>query len=736
MNKRLLSLLLAAGIASAALAQGQLSGYTRMYLLEQAKQTASLNGAKRAAALSKTVKAFVNLQDGAAIPALPEGVTLHTQIGQTLIVSTPVGSLEALANLEGVKSVAMSQPVYKHNKNTRTVTRQDEVNATTDPNTGSLLTGKGVLVGVVDGGIDFNHINYKDANGKSRVKLAMLSSKDLTPITNPDSIAKLTYDDTSTHGTHTSGTAAGSYTANGLQGMAPEADLALSGLQEDDSDDDGDAAAVESMQKIFAYADSVGQPAVINFSAGRNDGPHDAQSSICPQLEALTGPGRIIVISAGNEGGRKMCVEKTLTETETSFKTAINGNVSEDKPGYYTGNVWEAFTYSGSPVTLQFHAVNTLTLETLCSSPVVKLSKETPSWQWSQDSESYEQLQQYFQGQYLNSIQTPADISVTFSSQGETSGLRVKMNGVSIEDFYLIAVEVKGEAGQTVKLWGSETESSEIPGFEAIADGYVEGDDTGSFNSFLCAPSVIGVGAWVANTSWTDINGNLQNDEEYFDKDRGHIASFSSYGIDADGVAHPDICAPGVAVISAVNSYGPLSDTRSIVSQTVQGGRTYQWMPESGTSMAAPVVSGIIATWLQYAPKLTPADIKTVFKETATQDEYVKAGNPVQWGSGKIDAYKGLQYILSTGVDNPNVSQHNVLFYPTAQGHYRLFTQGETAGVDVTVYNVSGATVWQGHVQASSADAATLDLSQLAAGIYVLSVKGKSIDYSTKFAVK
>lgn len=201
-------------------------------------------------------------------------------------------------------------------------------------------------------------------------------------------------------------------------------------------------------------------------------------------------------------------------------------------------------------------------------------------------------------------------------------------------------------------------------------------------------------------------------------------------------MAHPDICAPGVAVISAVNSYGPLSDTRSIVSQTVQGGRTYQWMPESGTSMAAPVVSGIIATWLQYAPKLTPADIKTVFKETATQDEYVKAGNPVQWGSGKIDAYKGLQYILSTGVDNPNVSQHNVLFYPTAQGHYRLFTQGETAGVDVTVYNVSGATVWQGHVQASSADAATLDLSQLAAGIYVLSVKGKSIDYSTKFAVK
>ncbi|MBA3890209.1 MAG: S8 family serine peptidase, partial [Gemmatimonadaceae bacterium] len=72
------------------------------------------------------------------------------------------------------------------------------------------------------------------------------------------------------------------------------------------------------------------------------------------------------------------------------------------------------------------------------------------------------------------------------------------------------------------------------------------------------------------------------------------VASFSNYGQHA-----VDVFAPGVDILS-----------------TVPGGG---YERESGTSMAAPVVSGVAALLMSYYPSLTAADVKRIILETATR---------------------------------------------------------------------------------------------------------------------
>ena len=84
-----------------------------------------------------------------------------------------------------------------------------------------------------------------------------------------------------------------------------------------------------------------------------------------------------------------------------------------------------------------------------------------------------------------------------------------------------------------------------------------------------------------------------------------------------------------------------------IESMTWQG---YSYVSMTGTSMACPTVSGIIALWLQADPTLTVADVKDILANTCDNDEFT-AKNPIRWGYGKINAKKGLDYIQqATGI--------------------------------------------------------------------------------------
>jgi serine protease AprX len=105
------------------------------------------------------------------------------------------------------------------------------------------------------------------------------------------------------------------------------------------------------------------------------------------------------------------------------------------------------------------------------------------------------------------------------------------------------------------------------------------------------------------------------------------IASFSAYGTTTDGIAKPDLVAPGTNIVSLMANPNSLLATRypdHVVNQT--------YFRMSGTSMAAPMVAGAVALLLQDEPHLTPDQVKYRLKATARPFD-----TPTRAGAGYLD---------------------------------------------------------------------------------------------------
>ena len=82
--------------------------------------------------------------------------------------------------------------------------------------------------------------------------------------------------------------------------------------------------------------------------------------------------------------------------------------------------------------------------------------------------------------------------------------------------------------------------------------------------------------------------------------------------------------------------------------------------------MSCPIVSGVIALWLEICPTLTPEQIKDVFAHTCTHyDESLSYPNNY-YGWGEIDALAGIEYINSvyTGIEDVmTINESNKAIY-------------------------------------------------------------------------
>src|SRR5438445_301848 len=89
---------------------------------------------------------------------------------------------------------------------------------------------------------------------------------------------------------------------------------------------------------------------------------------------------------------------------------------------------------------------------------------------------------------------------------------------------------------------------------------------------------------------------------------RRPAATFSSRGVTfGDHILKPDVVAPGNRVLSLMSATGTIA-TSSPSSVVTLGGAPYFSL--SGTSMAAPMVSGAVALMLQATPGLSPDSVK------------------------------------------------------------------------------------------------------------------------------
>ncbi|HSL24412.1 MAG TPA: S8 family peptidase [Vicinamibacterales bacterium] len=135
---------------------------------------------------------------------------------------------------------------------------------------------------------------------------------------------------------------------------------------------------------------------------------------------------------------------------------------------------------------------------------------------------------------------------------------------------------------------------------------------------------------WVLTVGASSHNGTLARGDDT-------IASYSSRGPTAvDFLAKPDLVAPGTGIVSLAVAGSTLYEMQS--SFLVDGFRSTAYRPYialSGTSMAAPVVSGTVALMMQANPSLTPNAVKAILQYTAEERAY----DSLTQGAGFLNTY-------------------------------------------------------------------------------------------------
>ena len=237
------------------------------------------------------------------------------------------------------------------------------------------------------------------------------------------------------------------------------------------------------------------------------------------------------------------------------------------------------------------------------------------------------------------------------------------------------------------------------------------------------ANSIISVGSFTSKNQFTNIFGNLitTNSPEI-----GEIAYSSGIGPTIDGRIKPDITAPGEYVVSSVNSFDSgtyNSNTSYLVDEII--GENYNWYFRafSGTSMASPVVAGIIALMLEANPTMTPPEIKQQISENAWIDNYTGNVPNNIWGYGKIDAHetiKSIETLLST----EDIDQDNFMLYPNPTNNFVNFDNSILKFKNLEVINLIGQSILKLNLEDSNQN--KLDISNFEKGLYLFKFSNKN----------
>ena len=343
--------------------------------------------AKAADGTQNTVNCYITLNSADALAQLEKlGAKVNSRLSETLVTATvPLTAIQAVSDLDGVKSLSVGTEAKLLMDEARRLLYVDACHQMTEHN--GPYTGKGVVVGIVDNGFQYDHVDFLNAD-KTDTRIKRVWDQHGSgnapagygygvEYKSYDEMKAARYDLTSGfHATHVSGIAAGGDRSTKYYGVAPDADLVFVSFNSTN------ANIVDGIKYVFDYAESVGKPAVVNISLGSHMGPHDGTSETDRAFANLVGPGRIIVGAAGNEGLDKLHVAKALTTSSKQLKTMFDYTSDQANSSYKSAyvDVWGA---KNSALAVKAVVVNTLTGKVIAQSEEVSSNgtKEVkPRW--------------------------------------------------------------------------------------------------------------------------------------------------------------------------------------------------------------------------------------------------------------------------------------------------------------------------------------------------------------------
>ncbi|MBQ7691124.1 MAG: S8 family serine peptidase [Muribaculaceae bacterium] len=582
-----------------------------------------------AAAPGDVISCFVEIDDPAVLASLAAmGVTVEARFGTMATARMRREVLSRLAGLPGLRRVALAQPLELTNDSARLEGHVDAIHLGEE--LPQAYKGRGVIIGLIDSGVDFNHINFLDRQGRNRISRVYMP-QDTTgtpPVLDGDTlpgshydtqaqIAALTTDTPKMwHGSHTLGTAAGSRTQHGYQGVAPEAELVVCAMP---TLYDTDIA--NAIRYIMDYAQSVRLPVVVSMSFASQEGAHNGTSPLCRLFDQLSGPGRIFLISAGNSARQRVYLEHRFKDARTdTLRTYFdNYNASSKYSGYVS--LWSANAVGHR---LALTLVDRTSRRQLAAVPLMPGTDDLATC----CLDSISELAPYFTGE-------AASVSLLDDNGQFHSVFEIDATPLA-GDRYRLGLQVVADSASLMRAWSSGV----IMINDAGVPGYTAASRVSTINDLATGDQAISVGAYCTRATVPTADGGTRTVAR---STPGDIAYFSSYGPDARGIARPEVCAPGMALVSSGSRFYADWSAASLIDE--DGGVQYPYFAMSGTSMSTPFTAGTVALWLQANPHLTPGDVRQVLQNTAVRDSCVTA-NPHIWGFGKLDAQAGLRYVL------------------------------------------------------------------------------------------
>lgn len=572
---------------------------------------------------------------------------IERRIGRVLIISVPQSQLAALANdeqVERLEAERMPRPMLD------TVPQQigaDRVNAGSATQGIQAYKGKDVVVGIVDAGFDYVNPFFRDTLGQTRILWAADYMTNKTYEGKEAVTAAMHSSDAATmlHGTHVAGIAAGSR-VNDIndvfyQGIAPEADIAEGAINSEISSSGlNSSQAIKAFTDIFDYAKAQQKPCVINFSMG------DAMSFVDNrqlQEEAirtlLSEPGRVLVVASGNAGGTSRLAHKEAALTEGGAGVWFN---EDEQYGTYFG------------IEVKMLPTQTLQLRYMDSTyktnkgEVVKTGTELESL--TALTLGTKRLTAQYRGK------TNDGFDVIYITAGLTS--------FTTSERILVTIKGEGDAWIYADALCAQLENvpAQYVANHALAqEGYsmtwpAQMDEVVTVGNIAHRLKIVTMANKYASQGGVATPTDLTPYEST--KGEGYLAKSSSVGPTLGGQIKPDVCAPGVNIVSAYNNFVNETTDMQYAAWLIgmldteyeqQYGGYFVTLAQTGTSMSAPAVTGTIALWMQADPTLTTTKIKEVIAASSRKPDSELQYPNNQYGYGEIDAYSGLCYIL--GID-------------------------------------------------------------------------------------
>ena len=470
----------------------QLSPATKIWLERQQSQSQQIE--------DTTIEAFVSFSSPDALDKLErKGAKVNAVFDGFCTVSIPTNAVGEASDIHGVNMIDISHRVHLLTDSVSSSTHAKMVNE--GVNLPQSYTGKGVVLGVVDTGIDFNHRAFLDSNLKNRIsRMYMPHDNTGKPVEGlpgsefaGDDILNLKYDAKETHGTHTTGIAGGSI-VNAYRGMAPDAELVLCAL----GDELTEVNVVNGVQYIAQYAASVGKPCVINLSLGNHDGPHDGNGFMSRAFDEIAQRYRnvIIVLAAGNEGYAPLYMRKTISGSQT-LATILSDSEAEV----------DAWSNNTKPFGVK----------------ILLYNSNNPAIVYTTDCLKADTTFNLNTNDYFAQAVRSGKLSVSFGKNDVTGHTRIYLTSdMRMKSPYKIGLEYQADEEMDLRVW----ECSQASSFHSYGmKGFTDGSDKCSISDMATGHYTISVGACVNRNFHTTCYGDKVRDAYAA---IGTISSFSS----------------------------------------------------------------------------------------------------------------------------------------------------------------------------------------------------------------